>query len=733
MKADVLFYGDRPISSVDEDDFGYKGMAEAIVKSIYEKSPKHGLVLGIEGDWGSGKSSFIKLVRDLLPDDDKIFHYEFNPWLIGNRDGLLHAFFDLLQSAIIDVHGKLTPNKNVLTPEARRALYELPKIIRKYESSIAVVSTALKASQSGGAKTTGWILATISKFFKQKQLVDRKRKASELLGQLPVHIIIFIDDIDRLIPSEAVEIVRLVKAVADFPNITYVFSYAQNELAASLERSLGISNGHSYLEKIIHVSFKVPAHEAFALRSWFKQKLLSSLQPQNKDNLSSSDDAVSRLMTVINVTGGRCLKTPRTVIRTLDAIALYYPAVREYVDLADLVWLQLIRIHSRELYNWIELYTHEAVSAIGNNQVSFNNTELELTELYKICSQLELDVDLIARELAQYLPGIESIADSKDNKRKWLGYKNLRSFEFDRADYNKRLSSPTYYRYYFSLSPTKESLANDAYNKVISDLAGAGNVDAVLNGIIDGDRGPARAEQFLALLGDRADKMTDENQIIAAINFLTTNMDIIGNATRKGDWGRIWPWVSARKVLQSLLNAIRPAKSDDFYIDVFKTGKAIGWLSDIMRQELFAHGRVDNPKKLETDWLLSDTAIDKVIEVMHQRYKEMDLRALADSPDPLDVLFAWLQSNGEAELKEWVKSNVISDTELIDFLWACRSWMASDRVYYPIKKSYVSRFCNYDEVVARIEKIDPNALSDPAAVRRLEDVKFNLKIGVQDD
>lgn len=112
------------------------------------------------------------------------------------------------------------------------------------------------------------------------------------------------------------------------------------------------------------------------------------------------------------------------------------------MDLADLVWLQLIRLHSPELYNWIELYTHEAVSAIGNNQVSFNNTELELTELNEICSRLKLDMDIIARELAEVLPGIELTTDSKSQERKWLGYQKLQSFKFDRADYNKRLSSP---------------------------------------------------------------------------------------------------------------------------------------------------------------------------------------------------------------------------------------------------------------------------------------------------
>jgi len=727
MKTDILFNADRAITSAKEDVFGFREMASAIVKGICEKSPSHGLVLGIEGEWGSGKSSLIKLVQTQLPDDKQIYHYEFSPWLVGNRDSLLYNFFDQLSLFADEINSTLSPQRGILTANGKRQLKKLSTAISKYRNSIKLVNSVLSLPLVNEATDA------ICDFTEDKSLSEQKEEIIALLKALPIKLVIFIDDIERLAPSEATEIIRLVKAVANFPNIIYVLTYAPDELANCLKHSLGVENGRSFLEKVINVSFKVPVQEAFALRYWFKQKLLSSLQTKTENDFSTSDDPVSRLNTVIDRTGGRCLKTPRAVIRSLDAIILYYPAIKEHVDLADLVWLQLIRLHSPELYNWIELYTHEAASAIGNNQVSFSNAELELTELYKICSRLELDVDLIARELAQYLPGIESIADSKDNKRKWLGYQNLQSLKFDQADYNKRLSSPTHYRYYFSLSPTKESLANDAYNKIINDLVGADNIDAVLNGIIGGERGPARAEQFLALLGDRADKMTDENQIIAAINFLTTNMDIIGNATRKGDWGRIWPWVSARKVLQSLFGTIRSAKSDDFFVNLFKTGGAIGWLSDIMRQELFAHGRVGNESKPVAEQLLPDTVLDKVIDVMHQRYKEMDLNTLTESPDPLIMLYAWLQSNGQAELQAWVKSNVKSDVDIIEFLWACRSWMASDRVYYPIRKSSVSRFCDYDKAVARINKIDPKTLPNSATVRRLREVKSNLKIGLRDD
>ncbi len=62
---------------------------------------------------------------------------------------------------------------------------------------------------------------------------------------------------------------------------------------------------------------------------------------------------------MVDLEGGRYLATPRDVMRTLNAIRLYWYPVRDHVDFADMVWLQLIRVNVPDFYDWLEEYVRD--------------------------------------------------------------------------------------------------------------------------------------------------------------------------------------------------------------------------------------------------------------------------------------------------------------------------------------------------------------------------------------
>jgi predicted KAP-like P-loop ATPase len=73
------FHGDRPIQSEDADRFGFSALAERIADSLTSQAADKGFVFGLEGKWGSGKSSLLALTLKRLR--------------IGDRDQLLSALF----------------------------------------------------------------------------------------------------------------------------------------------------------------------------------------------------------------------------------------------------------------------------------------------------------------------------------------------------------------------------------------------------------------------------------------------------------------------------------------------------------------------------------------------------------------------------------------------------------------------------------------------------------------
>lgn len=163
----------------------------------------------------------------------------------------------------------------------------------------------------------------------------------------------------RLEPNEVIEVLRLVRSVADFPNITYLLCYDSAILAESIKRGADVPDGAAFLEKIVQLTVMVPKPEAFELRQWFADEL-------GKIVGSIPDEQSSRLRSVIDQEGGQRLETPRAVVRTLDSLRFFWPALRnEQIDLPDLVWLLMIKDSAPALYRWIETYLTPRTPTLG--------------------------------------------------------------------------------------------------------------------------------------------------------------------------------------------------------------------------------------------------------------------------------------------------------------------------------------------------------------------------------
>ena len=96
------FHGDRPIEGPEQDRFCFGPLADRIAEALTTQAAGKGFVLGIEGKWGSGKSSLLALVVAKLRgmDQSKVAVVEFRPWLVGDRDQLLASLFEDLVKAI---------------------------------------------------------------------------------------------------------------------------------------------------------------------------------------------------------------------------------------------------------------------------------------------------------------------------------------------------------------------------------------------------------------------------------------------------------------------------------------------------------------------------------------------------------------------------------------------------------------------------------------------------------
>lgn len=100
---DHAIKGDRALSDGDTDKLGFRDVARRIAKALVDRASEDGLVVGVEGAWGSGKSSLLFLIGEELEGLQKERRpttINFRPWLVGNRDALITSLFGELSNQL---------------------------------------------------------------------------------------------------------------------------------------------------------------------------------------------------------------------------------------------------------------------------------------------------------------------------------------------------------------------------------------------------------------------------------------------------------------------------------------------------------------------------------------------------------------------------------------------------------------------------------------------------------
>lgn len=438
----MAFDGNK-IPLTEQDMFGFLEVAEQIASAAISQTGTECFVLGIEGEWGSGKSSLLTITEEILH-ERKSSVVQFNPWLIGSREALLVDLFSGLEKAIT--------NQKIKKGNIPYILKSAVKTLKAYSNALSILGQAASIAGVVGlpyANQTGSILSKLSKILpggnNKKTLSELKKKTSEELMKLSSRIIVSIDDLDRLEPKDAVEVPRLVQAVADFPNITYLLCYDRERLAQSIKSITQTKDGLSFIEKIVHLTVSVPRPQPSDLRHMFMTKLSMIIKEDRYSEARLTDVVVTHI--------GSRLRTPRAVVRALDLLRLLWPKLRGKVDLADLVWLQFIRIENERFYRWIEEYTAEIAHFKNGKENKISDPERFVLTLKKMRANSK-SLSLRKEEIANYLP-----IDEMDPKK--LLFKTIEGKEAKEAYYAKRLKSPDHSRLYFGLLSPKGAMTED--------------------------------------------------------------------------------------------------------------------------------------------------------------------------------------------------------------------------------------------------------------------------------
>ena len=94
---------DRPLENPVDDRLGYAPFAERLAESIGSMASHEGMVIGIYGPWGSGKSTVLNFIRHYLSASQSADQYvvmDFNPWWFSGQENLTRRFLALLERRV---------------------------------------------------------------------------------------------------------------------------------------------------------------------------------------------------------------------------------------------------------------------------------------------------------------------------------------------------------------------------------------------------------------------------------------------------------------------------------------------------------------------------------------------------------------------------------------------------------------------------------------------------------
>ena len=249
---------DQP-AKADEDRLHMGAYADALVEFIQNaQSP---LTIALQGEWGSGKTSLMNALRSRLVDakDAPYLGVWINTWqyaLMSNTD---EAIVKILTGLIgqISSEAKTTADetKALFGKIARVGGGVLSDIFKKY-TGVDLEKNAREWNVDGAPAQSG--------------VEDLKNGLAELVGKALEKekgkrgFLFFIDDLDRIDPPVAIQILELLKNIFDIPHCIFVLAIDYGVVVKGLKPKFGAMTDEnerefrSFFDKIIQLPFSMP-------------------------------------------------------------------------------------------------------------------------------------------------------------------------------------------------------------------------------------------------------------------------------------------------------------------------------------------------------------------------------------------------------------------------------------------------------------------------------------------
>lgn len=334
---------DQPVEQFDEDEpLGLSRYATALTDFIRDcETP---ITVGIQGDWGVGKTSLLNMVNDRLANrkwGDRVYPViYFNTWQYAQLDQEDHLTVAMLNDIVQRIK-----DLQSAPASAKEKAGEILNTVGNMAASIGnqVVKSQVGVDVEKGIQEAQDEESTPAFLEIMHMMVEYKQQFRELVEAFmeekheDSRLVIMIDDLDRIRPARALDLLSSVKNFLDVPHCVFVLAVDYSVIQRGVEEKLGASerkrHGKSYFDKIIQVPFNMPVGSYRVDRylmsllgwSWNDERGKYKRVPDHIDDIyfknhrSISEDEAKEIENLARLTVG---KNPRSIKRAVNYFSL---------------------------------------------------------------------------------------------------------------------------------------------------------------------------------------------------------------------------------------------------------------------------------------------------------------------------------------------------------------------------------------------------------------------------
>jgi hypothetical protein len=358
-------------SPADQPSLGFKELADALAQIAYQSDPR--FAIGVFGDWGSGKTTLMRAIQKRLDARSEVVTVWFNAWRFEREPHIIVPLIDHLRARLNAIASE-SSDKDTIT------------ITRKAAAALGRAGAALLQGLTITAKVPGLdakvdFKKVMDNLGNDNQVAKRvlsfysasfeaiRNALEEYYAHGARRIVVFVDDLDRCLPENALQVLESMKLLFDLEGFVFIVGLNQSVIqrAVSVKYASTFSDetdhedgarGKDYIKKIFQVPFGLPQVSIEQLPEYFKALLSSNeLHDDQRKHLQKH---VEPHLQYLSQDGAI---NPREIKRILNAyimqLKMLEPRLRK--DLLPNVVMTLQVISFRP--DWLRIYDKLATDA----------------------------------------------------------------------------------------------------------------------------------------------------------------------------------------------------------------------------------------------------------------------------------------------------------------------------------------------------------------------------------